>query len=74
MFIIINVKKNNKSKTLIIYAPFIEVGGIKKFSPFNQLFYKKYQKYAALITWNKEDKKFFNKQVKIICPNFFFKI
>ena len=30
MFIIINVKKNNKSKTLIIYAPFIEVGGIEK--------------------------------------------
>ena len=66
------LKKNNKSKTLIIYAPFIEVGGIEKNLVLLTNYFTKNIKNIALITWNKEDKKFFNKQVKIICPNFFF--
>ena len=62
-------KKKPSIKNLIIFAPFIENGGIEK----NLIILTKFLSCKIngiiLITWKKEDKKYFNKNVKIITPN-----
>tara|TARA_Y100000591_G_C21852720_1_gene712741 strand:- start:2876 stop:3988 length:1113 start_codon:yes stop_codon:yes gene_type:complete len=65
-------EKNNKLKTLIIFAPFIEIGGIEKNLVILTNYLAKHIRNIALITWNKKDKKLFNKRVKFIKPSSIF--
>ena len=65
-------KKNNSSKTLIIYAPFIETGGIEKNLVILANYLTKNISKMVLITWRKRDKKLFNNNIKIVNPGIFF--
>ena len=62
-------KKNTPIKNLIIFAPFIENGGIEKNLIILTEFLSSKINEIILITWKKEDKKYFNKNVKVITPN-----
>ena len=65
-------KKYNTSKTIIIFAPFIEKGGIEKnLFLFTNFLVKKVDN-IVLITWKKGDKKYFNKKIKIVNPSLFY--
>ena len=67
------LKKNyNTSKTLIIYAPFIDIGGIEKNLVILTNYLTKNISKLTLVTWRKKDKKLFNKKVKIVNPGIFF--
>ncbi len=65
-------KKYNTSKTLIIYAPFIDIGGIEKNLVILTNYLTKNISKLTLVTWRKKDKKLFNKKVKIVNPDIFF--
>ena len=70
---ILMLKKNyNTSKTLIIYAPFIDIGGIEKNLVILTNYLTKNISKLTLVTWRKKDKKLFNKKVKIVNPGIFF--
>ena len=62
-------KKKTPIKNLIIFAPFIENGGIEKNLVILTEFLSSKINEIILITWKKEDKKYFNKNVKVITPN-----
>ena len=62
-------KKNTSIRNLIIFAPFIENGGIEKNLIILTKFLSSKINGIILITWKKEDKKHFNKNIKIITPN-----
>ena len=65
-------KKYNTSKTIIIFAPFIEKGGIEKNLFLFANFLVKTVDNLVLITWKKGDKKYFNKKIKIVNPSLFY--
>ena len=68
----INVKKKIYSKKkLIIFAPFMENGGIEKNLILLTNYFSHKNKNVVLITFEKKNKKFFNNKVKVIFPNFY---
>ncbi len=63
-------KKIYSKKKLIIFAPFMENGGIEKNLILLTNYFSHKNKNVVLITFEKKNKKFFNNKVKVIFPNF----